>query len=183
MQHDDYLVWMDLEMTGLEPNEDTILEIATIITDGELRTVAEGPNLVVHQSAAVLDGMNDWCKQHHADSGLSERVRQSPLSMQDAEQQTLDFIAKYVKKGTSPLCGNSIHQDRRFLVAYMPTLEAYFHYRNIDVSTVKELSRRWYPSLEAPKKKEEHLALADVRESIAELQFYRQQLFTRSEQA
>jgi len=183
MQHDDYLVWMDLEMTGLEPDIDTILEIATIMTDGELNIVAEGPNLVVHQHESVLEGMNDWCKQHHADSGLSERVRQSPLSMQDAEQQTLDFIAKYVKKGTSPLCGNSIHQDRRFLVPYMPTLEAYFHYRNIDVSTVKELARRWYKDLRVPKKQEEHLALADVRESIDELKFYRQQLFVRREQS
>jgi len=181
MQHDDYLVWMDLEMTGLEPDTDSILEIATIITDGELNIVAEGPNLVVHQDESVLEAMDDWCKQHHADSGLSERVRQSKLSMRDAEQQTLDFIAKHVKKGTSPLCGNSIHQDRRFLVPYMPNLEAYFHYRNIDVSTVKELARRWYSSLDMPKKKEEHLALADVRESIDELKFYRQQIFTRSD--
>jgi len=181
MQHDDYLVWMDLEMTGLEPDSDTILEIATIITDGNLNTIAEGPNLVVHQEESVLERMGDWCKQHHADSGLSERVRQSKLSMQDAEQQTLDFIAQYVKKGTSPLCGNSIHQDRRFLVPYMPNLEAYFHYRNIDVSTVKELVRRWYPKVERPKKQEEHLALADIRESIAELTFYRQQFFVGSE--
>ncbi|MDQ6990359.1 MAG: oligoribonuclease [Mariprofundaceae bacterium] len=177
MQHDDYLVWMDLEMTGLEPKIDTILEIATIITDGDLNIIAEGPNLAVHQKESVLAGMNEWCTQHHADSGLSERVRQSTRSMQDAEQETFDFIARYVKKGTSPLCGNSIHQDRRFLVAYMPTLDAYFHYRNIDVSTVKELSRRWYPTLEQPKKKEEHLALADVYESIDELKFYRQSIF------
>ncbi|MDQ6973972.1 MAG: oligoribonuclease [Mariprofundaceae bacterium] len=177
MQHD-YLVWMDLEMTGLEPETNTILEIATIITDSELNTIAEGPNLVVHQQESVLAGMDEWCTQHHADSGLSDRVRQSTLSMQDAEQETLDFIGQYVKKGASPLCGNSIHQDRRFLLPYMPTLEAYFHYRNIDVSTVKELSRRWYPSLEQPKKKEEHLALADIRESIAELKFYRQSIFT-----
>jgi len=183
MQHDDYLVWMDLEMTGLEPDTDSILEIATIITDGELNIIAEGPNLVVHQDESVLEAMDDWCKIHHSDSGLSERVRQSKLSMQDAEQQTLDFITKYVKKGTSPLCGNSIHQDRRFLVPYMPNLESYFHYRNIDVSTVKELARRWYNDLQAPQKKEEHLALADVRESIDELKFYRQQLFVRSEQA
>ena len=179
-QHDDYLVWMDLEMTGLEPDIDTILEIATIITDGQLNIVAEGPNLVIHQDAAVLDGMNAWCQQHHANSGLSERVRQSTLSMADAEQQTLDFIAQYVVKGSSPLCGNSIHQDRRFLVPYMPTLEAFFHYRNIDVSTVKELSRRWYPDVKAPGKREEHLALADVRESIEELRFYRQHIFAGS---
>jgi len=125
----------------------------------------------------VLDGMNVWCKEHHAASGLSERVRQSPLSMAEAEQQTLEFIAQYVVKGSSPLCGNSIHQDRRFLLPYMPTLEGFFHYRNIDVSTVKELGRRWYADLNPPKKEGEHLALADIRESIAELQFYRQQIF------
>jgi len=176
-QRDDLLVWMDLEMTGLEPESDTILEIATIITDGDLNTIAEGPNLVIHQADAVLDGMNVWCKEHHAASGLSERVRQSPLSMAEAEQQTLEFIAQYVVKGSSPLCGNSIHQDRRFLLPYMPTLEGFFHYRNIDVSTVKELGRRWYADLNPPKKEGEHLALADIRESIAELQFYRQQIF------
>lgn len=182
MQHDDYWVWMDLEMTGLDPKVDTILEIATIITNHDLQVIAEGPNVVVHQHESVLLGMNDWCKQHHADSGLVARVRQSECSMHDAEQQTLDFISQYVKPGTSPLCGNSIHQDRRFLVAYMPTLEAYFHYRNIDVSTVKELVRCWYPSTPLPQKKEEHLALADIHESIEELKWYRQQWFVRGEQ-
>jgi len=177
MQHDDYWVWMDLEMTGLDPEVDTILEIATIITDTTLHTIAEGPNLVIHQPDSVLDAMNEWCQEHHEASGLSARVRQSQLSMAEAEQQTLDFIASHVKQGSSPLCGNSIHQDRRFLVPYMPTLEAYFHYRNIDVSTVKELTRQWYPSLELPKKQGEHLALADVRESIHELKFYRQHVF------
>ncbi|MDX8397672.1 MAG: oligoribonuclease [Mariprofundaceae bacterium] len=173
----DYLVWMDLEMTGLDPEQDTILEIATIITDGQLETVAEGPNIIVHQPAHVLDAMDDWCQQHHGDSGLSAKVLASTISMADAEQQTLDFIGQHVPAGVSPLCGNSIHQDRRFLVAYMPKLESYLHYRNIDVSTVKELAKRWYPKLEAPTKAEEHLALADVRESILELQFYRQELF------
>jgi len=176
-QHKDYLVWMDLEMTGLEPDVDTILEIATIITDGQLNTVAEGPNIVIHQTDAVLDAMGDWCKQHHGDSGLSAKVRASMISMLDAEQQTLDFIKQHVPQGTSPLCGNSIHQDRRFLVPYMPTLEAYLHYRNIDVSTVKELARRWYPTSESPAKMGEHLALADVRESIEELKFYRKNIF------
>jgi len=177
-QHKGFLVWMDLEMTGLDPNVDTILEIATIITDGQLNTVAEGPNIVIHQPDSVLDIMGDWCKEHHGASGLSARVRTSTTSMLDAEQQSLDFIKQYVPQGVSPLCGNSIHQDRRFLVPYMPTLEGYLHYRNIDVSTVKELTRRWYPHIEAPVKAGEHLALADVRESIAELKFYREQVFT-----
>ncbi len=177
MQHDDYLVWMDLEMTGLDPKEDTILEIATVITDGNLKVIAEGPNIVIHQSDEILDHMNDWCKQHHADSGLSDRVRASSVSLAAAEAQTLDFIRQYVPEGKSPLCGNSIHQDRRFLVAYMPKLEAYLHYRNLDVSTVKELVRRWYPALEIPAKKEEHLALADTLESIDELRFYRKHIF------
>ncbi|MDQ6956543.1 MAG: oligoribonuclease [Mariprofundaceae bacterium] len=177
-QHKDYLVWMDLEMTGLDPNVDTILEIATIITDGQLNIVAEGPNIVIHQPDSVLDAMGDWCKEHHGASGLSARVRASTISMLDAEQQSLEFIKQYVPQGVSPLCGNSIHQDRRFLVPYMPTLEGYLHYRNIDVSTVKELTKRWYPHIETPVKAGEHLALADVRESIAELKFYREQIFT-----
>ncbi|MBN4061380.1 MAG: oligoribonuclease [Proteobacteria bacterium] len=176
-KQNDYLVWMDLEMTGLDPNVDTILEIATIITDGQLNTVAEGPNIVIHQPDSVLAAMGDWCKEHHGGSGLSAKVRASTISMLDAELQSLDFIKSHVPKGVSPLCGNSIHQDRRFLVPYMPTLEAYLHYRNIDVSTVKELTRRWYPNIEAPKKVGEHLALADVRESIAELKFYRKKVF------
>jgi len=179
-QHSDYLVWMDLEMTGLDPNVDTILEIATIITDGQLNIVAEGPNVVIHQSDSVLDGMGDWCKQHHGDSGLSEKVRASTISMSDAEQQSLDFIKAHVPEGVSPLCGNSIHQDRRFLVPYMPILEAYLHYRNIDVSTVKELARRWHPNIEVPAKAGEHLALADVRESIDELKFYRKEFFRQN---
>jgi oligoribonuclease len=177
MQHDDYLVWMDLEMTGLDPQVDTILEIATVITDGQLEVVAEGPNIVVHQPDEVLDAMNDWCKEHHGASGLSDRVRASLVSLADAEAQTLDFIQQYVPEGKSPLCGNSIHQDRRFLVTYMAKLEGYLHYRNIDVSTVKELARRWYPDLSAPEKKGEHLSLADVLESIEELRFYRKAIF------
>lgn len=176
-QHKDHLVWMDLEMTGLDPKVDTILEIATIITDGQLSIVAEGPNIVVYQPDSVLDAMGDWCKEHHGNSGLSEKVRASTVSMLDAEQQSLNFIKKYVPQGVSPLCGNSIHQDRRFLVPYMPTLERYLHYRNIDVSTVKELTRRWYPRVDAPAKVGEHLALADVRESIDELKFYRKNCF------
>lgn len=173
----EYLVWMDLEMTGLDPEIDTILEIATIITDGQLNIVAEGPNLAVYQPDSVLDAMNDWCKQHHGDSGLTERVRNSDVSISEAEKLTLDFIKAYVPERSSPLCGNSIHQDRRFLVSYMPEIEAYLHYRNVDVSTVKELVRRWYPKLSQPAKCGNHLALADIRESISELQFYREKVF------
>jgi len=170
---------MDLEMTGLDPQRDTILEIATIITDSELNILAEGPNLAIHQPDIVLDAMDDWCKEHHGNSGLTKRVRQSTLSLQDAEQQTLAFIQQYVPERASPLCGNSIHQDRRFLDRYMPQLEAWLHYRNIDVSTIKELAQRWYPDFSPPVKSETHLALADIRESIAELAAYRQHLFAR----
>lgn len=172
------MVWMDLEMTGLEPEQDTILEIATIITDKELNIIAEGPNLVVHQDQEVLDRMGSWCREHHGASGLSARVLTSKITMHDAEEQTLDFIRQHVPARTSPLCGNSIHQDRRFLVRYMPTLEAYMHYRNVDVSTIKELARRWYPNLTPPEKRGAHLALDDIRESIEELRHYRQQVFT-----
>jgi len=174
----DYLVWMDLEMTGLDPEVDTILEIATIITDGQLNTVAEGPNIAVHQPDSVLEGMNEWCIQHHGDSGLTERVRNSKISLAEAEKLTFDFIKAHVPECSSPLCGNSIHQDRRFLVRYMPALEAYLHYRNVDVSTVKELVNRWYPELPMPAKRGDHLALADIRESISELQFYRKRVFS-----
>lgn len=171
------LVWMDLEMTGLDPNVDTILEIATLITDAELNVIAEGPNLAVHQPDSVLEGMNEWCRQHHGDSGLTERVRKSTVSMADAEAQTLEFIRQHVPEQKSPLCGNSIHQDRRFLVCYMPKIENYVHYRNIDVSTIKELANRWYPKLPIQVKQGEHLALADIHESIRELKYYRQKLF------
>ena len=178
----EYLVWMDLEMTGLDPEVDTILEIATIITDGQLNIVAEGPNLAVYQPDSVLEAMNDWCKQHHGESGLTERVRNSDISLSVAEKLTLDFIKKHVSERSSLLCGNSIHQDRRFLVSYMPEIESYLHYRNVDVSTVKELVRRWYPNLSQPAKRGDHLALADIRESISELQYYRTKVFV-SQQA
>lgn len=171
------LVWMDLEMTGLDPEQDTILEIATIITDETLNIVATGPNIVIHQSDEVLAAMNPWCIEHHGQSGLTERIRQSDISLAQAEQETLSFIRHYVQQGQSPLCGNSIHQDRRFLYRWMPELEAFFHYRNVDVSTVKELVRRWYPKLTPPPKKAAHLALADIEESIAELRFYREHVF------
>jgi len=171
------LVWMDLEMTGLDPDIESIIEIATIVTDGKLNIIAEGPNLVVHQPDDILDRMDEWNTKHHGESGLVAKVRASKVSMADAEKQTIDFIKQYITEKTSPLCGNSIHQDRRFLVRHMPTLEAYVHYRNIDVSTIKEIGRRWYPKLKAPIKRAEHQALSDVRESIKELAYYRKHLF------
>jgi len=176
-QRPEHLVWMDLEMTGLDPDVDTILEMAILITDAELNLVAEGPSVAIHQGDDVLEAMGDWCKTHHGASGLTARVRSSSLSMAEAEAMALDFVRQHVPERSSPLCGNSIHQDRRFLVRYMPRLEAYMHYRNIDVSTVKELARRWYPNLKPPVKQAAHLALDDIRESIAELAYYRQAVF------
>ncbi len=175
----DYLVWMDLEMTGLDPETDTIIEMATMITDGQLNIIAEGPNLVIHQPDSVMDKMNDWCKKHHGQSGLTQRVKDSTISLQEAEQLTLDFIRKHVGERQSPLCGNSVHQDRRFLVRYMPRLESWLHYRNIDVSTIKELAKRWYPELTPWKKKNAHLALDDILESINELKYYRERVFQK----
>lgn len=178
MSENDRLVWIDLEMTGLDPEQERILEIATIVTDANLNLIAEGPVLAVHQSDEVLAGMDDWCTRTHGESGLTERVRVSALSEADAEQQTLDFLSRHLEPRQSPLCGNSIGQDRRFLVKYMPRLEAFFHYRNLDVSTVKELARRWRPEvLEGVQKKGTHLALDDIRESIDELRHYRETFF------
>jgi len=171
------LVWMDLEMTGLDPEKETIIEIATIITDSELNILDEGPSLAIHQPDSFLDAMDEWNTSHHGASGLTARVKASKISMADAEKQTLEFIKQYVAEGVSPLCGNSVHQDRRFLLPYMPQLEAHLHYRNIDVSTIKELSRRWYPKMRSPRKQAAHLALVDIRESIEELCWYRQHLF------
>jgi oligoribonuclease len=168
------LIWIDLEMTGLEPEVDCIIEIATIVTDANLNTIAQGPVLAVHQPDEVLAKMDEWNTTHHGNSGLTERVRKSTVSNDDAEQQTLEFLRQHVPKGASPICGNSIGQDRRFLVKYMPELEAYFHYRNLDVSTLKELMRRWRPDLlKGFTKKAAHLALDDIKESIEELQYYR----------
>jgi len=174
---DQHLVWLDLEMSGLDPERDVILEIATIITDNALNIVAEGPNLVIHQPDHVLQAMDAWCREHHGRSGLTARVRASHITLREAERQTLDFVRRHVPKGASPLCGNSVHQDRRFLSRYMPELEGWLHYRNIDVSTIKELARRWYPGFQPPAKQNTHLALADIRESIAELAAYRRHLF------
>lgn len=175
----DRLVWVDLEMTGLDVERERILEIATIVTDGELNVIAEGPELVVHQSADVLAAMNDWNQKHHGESGLIDRVRASTIDTAEAERQTLAFVAAHVPATAAPLAGNSIHQDRLFLSRYMVAFEAHLHYRNVDVSTLKELVRRWYPvAYEArPKKKGSHRALDDIRESIDELRYYRASVF------
>ena len=173
--HPQNLIWIDLEMTGLNPLKDRIIEIATLVTDKDLKIRAEGPELVIHQPQAVLDGMDEWNRTHHGQSGLMARVVESSLKAQEAERETLDFLAQWVPQGASPICGNSICQDRRFLASGMPHLEAYFHYRNLDVSTLKELTSRWAPHLMAGfTKRGNHRALDDVRESIAELLYYRQ---------
>ena len=176
---DDLLVWIDLEMTGLEPEKDMILEIATLITDNSLEIVAKGPELIIHQSDVVLGSMNDWCKKQHGKTGLSEAVRASTISLEQAEQQTLEFIQKYCKKQTSPLCGNTIYQDRAFLHKHMPKIDQFLHYRIIDVSSVKELVKRWYPQhpLIEFKKSDTHRALADIQESVSELKQYRDAFF------
>jgi len=169
------LIWIDLEMTGLDPDNDLIIEIATVITDKNLNVLAQGPVMAVHQSDAALAAMDDWNQQHHGQSGLIDRVKASPYSDAQAEQLTIDFLKQWVPENTSPICGNSIGQDRRFLYRYMPKLEAYFHYRNIDVSTLKELAARWAPEVKDGFNKEStHQALDDILESIAELQYYRE---------
>ena len=174
-KHADNLIWIDLEMTGLDPDNDRIIEIATIVTDSQLNTLAEGPVLAIHQPEDVLQKMDDWNQKQHGGSGLLERVRNSTVSEADAEAQTIAFLEQYIDKGQSPMCGNSICQDRRFLVRGMPLLEAFFHYRNLDVSTLKELARRWKPEVfNSFKKGGSHLALDDIRESISELQHYRE---------
>ena len=170
-----HLVWIDMEMSGLNPETDRVIEVAVIITDSQLNTVAEGPVLVVHQVDDVLDRMDDWNKSTHGKSGLIDRVKASTLTEAQVEDQMLAFIAEYVPPRVSPMCGNSVHQDRRFLVRYMPKLEEYFLYRNLDVSTLKELARRWRPELMAGMVKQgKHEALADVQESIDELRYYRE---------
>jgi oligoribonuclease len=178
MSDKENLVWLDLEMTGLRPDIDTILEIATVVTDKELNVLAEGPNLAIHQDEQTLAGMDDWNQQQHGKSGLLARVRASQVSLAQAEQQTLAFLRLWVDERSSPLCGNSICQDRRFLYRHMPMLESFFHYRNLDVSTLKELAKRWAPQVLANLTKQEaHLALADVHESIRELHHYRRLMF------
>ncbi|KMV71301.1 oligoribonuclease [bacteria symbiont BFo2 of Frankliniella occidentalis] len=174
-QSKDNLIWIDLEMTGLDPLRDRIIEIATIVTDAQLNVLAEGPVLAVHQSDEQLALMDEWNVNTHTQSGLVARVKQSSVSEAEAEQLTLEFLKQWVPENSSPICGNSIGQDRRFLVNYMPQLENYFHYRALDVSTLKELARRWKPDiLQQFNKKGTHQALDDIRESIAELAFYRE---------
>jgi oligoribonuclease len=174
----DNLIWIDLEMTGLDPDEDCIIEMATVVTNGELVILAEGPVIAVHQSDERLARMDEWNTRQHGSSGLTERVRASRTDAAAAEQQTLDFLAQHAVAGASPMCGNSICQDRRFLARHMPRLERFFHYRNLDVSTVKELARRWAPDIAGGFTKQgAHLALADIHESIRELRHYREQLF------
>jgi oligoribonuclease len=178
MLHEDNLIWIDLEMTGLYPNDDVIIEIATIVTDSNLNILAEGPMLAIHQSDERLAAMDDWNTNQHGKSGLTERVRNSQMAEIVAEQQTIDFLKQWVPAGKSPMAGNSICQDRRFLANYMPALENYFHYRNLDVSSVKELARRWKPeAMKGFTKSGSHLAMDDVRDSINELKHYRKTFF------
>ncbi|MFN7085855.1 MAG: oligoribonuclease [Burkholderiales bacterium] len=174
-QDPDNLIWIDMEMSGLNPETDRILEVAVVVTDSRLNTVAEAPVLVVHQSDAVLDAMDNWNRSTHGKSGLIDRVKASTLTEAAAEQQMTAFLEQHVPARTSPMCGNSVHQDRRFLARYMPALEAFFHYRNLDVSTLKELARRWKPEIMAGFAKHgKHEALADIYESIEELKYYRE---------
>jgi oligoribonuclease len=175
------LIWIDLEMTGLDPIHDRIIEIATVVTDADLNVLAEGPSMAINQAQTLLDGMDEWNTKQHGNSGLIERVSQSTISEAEASAATLNFLRQWVPEGQSPMCGNTIGQDRRFLVRYMPELAAFFHYRNLDVSTLKELARRWRPELlEGFVKQAKHLALDDVYDSIAELRYYREH-FIRAE--
>jgi len=174
------LIWIDLEMSGLEPDRHVILEIATIVTSSDLVILAEGPNIAIHHEKESLTTIEEWSQTHHEASGLLEMVRTSSHDLVLAETMTLEFLQKYTEAGESPVCGNSVWQDRRFLSKHMPTLNAFFHYRNVDVSTVKELANRWYPTLAKPKKRKDHLALNDIKESIAELNYYREKVFRRS---
>lgn len=178
------LIWIDLEMTGLDTENDVIIEIATIVTDKDLNILGKGPELAIHQPDALLDGMDEWNTRQHGKSGLTERVRNSTTSMAEAEQATIEFLQQFIDAGTSPMCGNSICQDRRFLSREMPELEKFFHYRNLDVSSVKEIASRWRPELlKGFRKQGSHLAMDDIKDSIAELSYYREVFFITEEQA
>ncbi|MGJ8524999.1 Oligoribonuclease [Halomonadaceae bacterium LMG 33818] len=173
----DRLAWIDLEMTGLDPDVNRIIEVATIVTDGNLNIIAEGPVIAVHQPDEFLNAMDEWNTRTHGESGLIDRVRESAVDTEQAERMTIEFLSRYMAPGSSPMCGNSVHQDRRFMLSEMQQLAAFFHYRNLDVSTLKELARRWKPSiLGGMKKRATHQALDDIRESIEELQYYREHL-------
>lgn len=176
---DSNLVWVDCEMTGLDPNKDHLLEIAVIVTDKDLNVLAEGPNLVIHQPDEILNSMGEWCTEHHGESGLTEKVQKSPLSLKECENQVIEFVQEWTPKGKCPLAGNSVGQDGKFLEKYMPNFMAHLHYRIVDVSTVKELVKRWYPGdfSRVPKKKLAHRALDDILESIEELKYYRKEVF------
>lgn len=172
------LIWIDLEMTGLFPETDLIIEIATLITDAQLNIIAEGPVFAVHQSDAALAAMDDWNQRTHGNSGLIDRVKASTINAAEAERQTLEFLEQYSERGASPMCGNSICQDRRFLARYMPQLESFFHYRNLDVSTVKELAKRWVPDVaKGLNKQSSHQAMDDIKDSVSELTYYREHFF------
>jgi len=180
-QSADNLIWIDLEMTGLNPEKDHIIEIATVVTDSRLNIVAEGPVLAIHQPDELLGKMDSWNTKQHNSSGLVKRIRESRVTEAEAEKATLDFLRQYVPQGKSPMCGNSVYQDRRFLFRYMPELEKYFHYRLLDVSTLKELALRWAPRIYSGLQKDsKHLALDDIRDSIEELKYYRQHLFNNN---
>lgn len=184
MKKNDNLIWIDLEMTGLSPEQDRIIEIATLVTDAQLTILEEGPIFAIHQDEAYLANMDEWNTKQHNRSGLVKRVLETTVTEAEAERQTIAFLEKYVDKGKSPMCGNSICQDRRFLVNYMPELAAFFHYRNLDVSTLKELVRRWQPNLLSGLVKEsKHLAMDDIKDSIAELVYYRQHFIRESNES
>lgn len=177
----DFIVWMDLEMTGLDPVNDKIIEMATIVTDAELNIVAEGPCLIINQPSSMFEKMDDWNREHHTKSGLWQKVIESQISQEQAEQSTIEFLKQHVPAGKAPLAGNSIWQDRRFIAAHMPTLDKFLHYRLIDVSTLKEISKRWYPKMKSWDKKNSHRAFDDIAESINELKHYREQIFVKVE--
>jgi oligoribonuclease len=175
--HRNNMVWIDMEMTGLDPEKEKIIEVALIVTDGNLNILAEGPDLVIHQPATILKGMDAWNQEHHTKSGLLDAVKESTMTVKKAEQLLLEVMAEYCKPKKAPLCGNSVHHDRKFLARYMPKIDEYLHYRHVDVSTLKALIARWYPKDKEPPKGKAHRALSDIRESIEELKFYRARYF------